>query len=405
MGRTVSFAVVTLLLLAPLVRAQDYSSMTEAQLKAEAQQVVLDARAALENRDEAQKALDGAAEDEKTVKEEQLNSAKEAVEAIVARARAIRAAFDAKGLSIPVKLKELLTETTGEIFLDADIALSLLDRWFNTAKNWFRDNGLQLLLKAFMFVLILVAFRVLARVAGGITRRAVTTSRLRVSDLLRNFFVTVVSKTVFVFGLLIALESIQVDVGPFLAGIGVIGFVIGFALQGTLSNFAAGIMILLYRPYDVGNFVEAAGVKGTVDAMTLVSTTFVTPDNQVHVVPNGSIWGGVITNVTARDRRRVDMTFGVGYGDDLDKVEEVLLRVVKAHPKVMQEPEPVVRVGALADSSVNFIVRPWAKTSDYWAVYWDLLKSVKQAFDAEGINIPFPQRDVHLYRHDEESAA
>jgi small conductance mechanosensitive channel len=99
------------------------------------------------------------------------------------------------------------------------------------------------------------------------------------------------------------------------------------------------------------------------------------------------------------------MTFGVGYGDDLDKVEEVLLRVVKAHPKVMQEPEPVVRVGALADSSVNFIVRPWAKTSDYWAVYWDLLKSVKQAFDAEGINIPFPQRDVHLYRHDEESAA
>lgn len=405
MSRTVSLAFLTLFLVAPLVRAQDYPSMTEAQLKEEAARIVTDARAALDARDAARMALEGAPEAEKAARQGELDAAAKTLDEQVARATAVRAAFDARGFALPVGLKQLLADATGEIFLDADVALSMLERWYGTARDWFRDNGLQLLLRAFLFVLILVAFRVLSRVAGGITRRAMAASRLRVSDLLRNFFVTVVSKTIFVFGLLIALDTVNIDVGPFLAGIGVIGFVVGFALQGTLSNFAAGIMILLYRPYDVGHFVEAAGVKGTVDAMTLVSTTIVTPDNQVHVVPNGSIWGGVITNVTARDRRRVDLTFGVGYGDDLDKVEEVLARVVKAHPKVLPDPEPVICVHALADSSVNFVVRPWAKTVDYWAVYWDLTKGVKQAFDAEGINIPFPQRDVHLYRHDGEAAA
>jgi small conductance mechanosensitive channel len=189
-----------------------------------------------------------------------------------------------------------------------------------------------------------------------------------------------------------------VEIGPFLAAIGVIGFVVGFALQDTLSNFASGVMLLVYRPYDIGDVVNAAGVLGKVDAMTLVSTTLKTFDNQDVIVPNSSIWGGIITNITANDIRRVDMTFGIGYGDDIDKAQGILEDIIKKHPLVLKEPEFVIKLHELADSSVNFIVRPWTKGADYWAVYWDVTKSVKERFDAEGVSIPFPPRDVHMYQ-------
>jgi len=404
MRRTILVLASALVLFAPLAAAQGESldqytkrvqSMSDESLTAEAKRLAGDLQAAVDAHEKAKEAAAGGDE----AKKEDATAKAGVVDDLVAKVGVLRAQMDKKGIKLPLELRQALTAATGEIFADADIALSLLEKWFNTAKTWLQDHGLQLLLKALLFVLILLAFKFLAKFAGGLTRRALKSSRLKVSDLLRNFFVTVVSKTVFVFGLLIALETINVDVGPFLAGIGVIGFVVGFALQGTLANFAAGIMILLYRPYDVGNFVDAGGVKGTVDAMTLVSTTIVTPDNQVHVVPNGSIWGSVITNVTARATRRVDMVIGVSYTDDLDHVAQVLERVVTAHEKVLKDPAPVIKVNALADSSVNFIVRPWAKTGDYWTVYWDLTKTIKQAFDKEGINIPFPQRDVHVYRH------
>ena len=178
------------------------------------------------------------------------------------------------------------------------------------------------------------------------------------------------------------------------------GFVVAFALQGTLSNFASGIMILLYRPYDIGNFVEVAGQAGTVNAMSLVSTTLLTPDNQRLTIPNGSIWGGVIRNVTAMPTRRVDMTFGIGYADDMDKAAEIIREVVTAHEKVLEDPAPQIEVAELADSSVNFVCRPWAKTGDFWAVKFDVTKRVKERFDAEGISIPFPQRDIHLFKED-----
>ena len=409
MRRTVLVLVSALVLFAPFAVAQEtvkeytarVQTMGDKALEAEAKRL----GAALQSAVDAHEAAKDAAADGDESTEADVAEKGAVVDDLVARAGVLRAQLEKKGVKLPLEFRKAINAATGEIFADADVALSLLEGWFDSANTWIRENGLQLLLKALLFVLILFAFKLLAKFAGGLTRRAIKGSRLKVSDLLRNFFVNVVSKTIFVFGLLIALETVNVDVGPFLAGIGVIGFVIGFALQGTLANFAAGIMILLYRPYDVGNFVEAGGVKGTVGAMTLVSTTIVTPDNQVHVVPNGSIWGSVITNVTARDTRRVDMVIGVGYGDDLDKVEQVLERVVKAHEKVLADPAPVIKVNALADSSVNFIVRPWAKTTDYWAVYWDLTKAIKQEFDKEGINIPFPQRDVHLYRHDAEGNA
>jgi small conductance mechanosensitive channel len=158
------------------------------------------------------------------------------------------------------------------------------------------------------------------------------------------------------------------------------------------------MLILVYRPFDVGDVIEAGGVTGKVDMMNLVSTMVLTFDNQLLVVPNKQIWSGVIRNVTHKDKRRVDMTFGIGYSDDIPKAEKVLMEIVTSHEKVLKDPEPVVRLHTLGDSSMDFIVRPWAKTQEYWDVYWDVTREVKRRFDEEGISIPFPQRDVHIYR-------
>ena len=198
-------------------------------------------------------------------------------------------------------------------------------------------------------------------------------------------------------GLVVALSMLEVNVGPFLAAIGAAGFILGFALQGTLSNFAAGLMILLYRPYDIGDFVNVADTSGTVTNMTLVSTTLTLPDNQTVVIPNNSIWGGIITNVTGSETRRVDMVFGIGYGDDIRKAKEIIAGIIEADERILKDPAPLIAVGELADSSVNFNVRPWVNSSDYWGVYFDLNEKIKIAFDDNGISIPFPQRDVHLF--------
>jgi small conductance mechanosensitive channel len=160
----------------------------------------------------------------------------------------------------------------------------------------------------------------------------------------------------------------------------------------------------VFRPFDVGDVVEVAGVLGTVQSMNLLSINIRTPDNKSVIVSNNQVWGGVITNVTGSDTRRVDLVFGIAYGDDIGHARKVLEDVVAAHEKVLKTPEPVIRVHELADSSVNFICRPWVRTADYWEVYWDLTAAVKQRFDSEDISIPFPQRDVHLFQTAEQSA-
>jgi len=285
----------------------------------------------------------------------------------------------------------------GRMKLDAGAALGLAEKWITKGKDWVIEEGPGVGLKALMFLVILLVFRVLSRTAAGIAEKTLKTSKLKVSDLLRNFFVNVSRKVIMVIGLIIALDYVGIPMGPLLAGIGVLGFVIGFALQDTLGNFASGVMILLYRPYDIGDVIDAGGTKGKVEAMSLVSTTLVTPDNQIVVIPNNSIWGATITNVTARATRRVDMTFGCGYGDDLDKAEQMITDVVTSHPLVLADPAPMIRIGNLGDSSVDFVVRPWCKTADYWDVFYDLNKQLKQRADKDGIEIPFPQRDVHIY--------
>ena len=197
-------------------------------------------------------------------------------------------------------------------------------------------------------------------------------------------------------GILLILGQLGISLGPMLAGLGIAGFIVGFALQDSLANFAAGGMILLYKPFDVDDFVQVAGQEGLVKKMSLVSTTINTFDNQTLIIPNNKIWGDVIKNVTAQRVRRVDLEFGVSYSSDIEQVERILAEVVKEHPKVLPEPEPNIRVQSLGDSSVNFIARPWAAREDVWNVRWDLIRAVKLRFDQEGIEIPFPQRDIHL---------
>jgi small conductance mechanosensitive channel len=278
----------------------------------------------------------------------------------------------------------------------AEAALGLVQRWTEQTREWVVNQGPGVIVRLLVFLVILAVFKTLASIAGGVVRKALSTSKVEASDLLKRFFVGLAQKVVFFTGLVIALEQIGVPVAPLLAGVGVVGFIVGFALQDTLANFAAGVMILLYRPYDIGQFISAAGESGTVRDMNLVSTTITTPDNQVLILPNSSIWGGVIRNVTRQDTRRVDMTIGVSYDADLDRTIEVISEVVNAHEKVLEDPAPVIRVVALGESSVDLVVRPWAKTSDYWDVHFDLHKQIKERLDAEGIGIPFPQRDLRV---------
>jgi small conductance mechanosensitive channel len=275
---------------------------------------------------------------------------------------------------------------------DAGSTWTVIAGWLKSS-----EGGVRWLKNIILFVVTILAFMILSSILGKATRRAVAKAK-GASALLKDFLVNVVHKATFLVGLVVALSMLEVNIGPFLAAIGAAGFIIGFALQGTLSNFAAGIMILLYRPYDIGNFVNVAGISGTVSAMTLVSTTLTLPDNQTVIVPNNSIWGGIITNVTGSETRRVDMVFGIGYEDDITKAQSILEKIVKDHPLVLGSPEPVIRVNELADSSVNFVCRPWAKTSDYWTVYWDITRQVKEQFDQNSISIPFPQRDVHVHQ-------
>jgi small conductance mechanosensitive channel len=282
--------------------------------------------------------------------------------------------------------------------------LQLVQQWIAKGQQWLIDHGPAVLVKAALFVLILIAFKIVSVIAGRMVKAAVSSSRLKWSDLLKNFVVNIVTKSIVVLGILLALAAVDAPIGPILASIGILGFVIGFALQETLGNFAAGVMLLLYRPYDVGDVINAAGVTGTVTSMSLVSTTLLSPDNQLLVVPNNKIWGNVITNVTGMSTRRVDLKVGVSYGDDLKRAEQVLTEIVTRNPRVLKDPTPVVRVHNLGEYAVEFVVRPWCKTADYWDVYWELTREIKQAFDREGITIPLPQRQVRVIGKPEEAA-
>lgn len=192
------------------------------------------------------------------------------------------------------------------------------------------------------------------------------------------------------------IQMIGIETTSFIAVLGAAGLAVGLALQGTLGNFAGGVMILIFRPYRVGHFIEAQGYTGTVDEIQIFVTIMKTPDNKKIIIPNGSLANGNIVNYTDVPTRRVDFTFGIAYGDDANKAMDVLHQLIKADDRIMKDPEPFVGLSALADSSVNFTVRVWTKTEDYWAVFFDMNKSVYEALPKNGLNIPFPQMDVHI---------
>jgi small conductance mechanosensitive channel len=295
--------------------------------------------------------------------------------------------------------RRLIVATTGVItteVLDTRVLGGLLAEWGVAATEWLMSNLTTLLFRAVLILLLFVAAVWLSRVFQSTVRKGI--ARLQLSSLVKNLIVSGSGKLVWLVAALFVLSVVGVDLGPMLAGLGIVGFVVGFALQDTLANFASGLMIMIYRPFDVGDFVTTGGVTGKVKDLTLVSTVIQTLDNKRIIVPNNKVWGDVINNATAERIRRVDLVFGISYADDVDQARAVLEDLVAHDERVLTDPEPMVRVDSLGDSSVNLICRPWCRTEDVWELKWDLTRAVKKRFDAEGITIPFPQRDVHVYQ-------
>ena len=306
---------------------------------------------------------------------------------------------DGMGLDT-AEYKRLLFEQTGNVtddLLNSKVMWSIVTSWTTDLSSWLFENLPQMIFKVIIFIFIIFAFKTLKNIVRKMVTRAVSTKNLKMSILMQEFFISMSGKIVFAIGILIALSQVGLNLAPILTGFGVAGIIVGFALQDTLSNFASGMMLLIYRPFDVGDLVEAGSITGKVSHMSLVNTTIKTFSNEIIIVPNSKIWGDIIKNVTHEKVRRIDMVFGIGYSDDIEKTERVLQDIVESHPSVLRSPEPTIKLHTLNSSSVDFIVRPWVKTDDYWDVYWDITREVKMRFDREGISIPFPQQDVHLH--------
>lgn len=271
--------------------------------------------------------------------------------------------------------------------------------WLAVAAGLVRDHGPSFVAA----LLILVIGRFVAKVLTGALRRVL--QRRGVDATLTTFTCSLLYMALLVLVVLSALERIGVKTTSFAAVVAAAGLAIGLALQGSLANFASGVMLIAFRPFHAGDFVEAGGVVGVVLEVGVFATVLRTGDNKRIVVPNSSITDGTITNYSAHDTRRVDLVFGIGYDDDLREAKRILEAIVASEERILKEPEPVIAVGQLADSSVNLLCRPWVKTEDYWEVTWHLLETVKLEFDARGISIPFPQTDVHLHRATEGEAA
>ena len=273
---------------------------------------------------------------------------------------------------------------------------------WNSAIEFLKDNGIDsgtVVNFGKNLVIALVIFyvgrMVVALVVRGLRKLM---QKQDVDKTLQTFVCNLVRMALLVVVIIAAIGALGIQTTSFIAIFGAAGLAIGLALQGSLSNFAAGVLIVLFRPYKVGNFIEGAGISGVVEQVQILTTVLKTGDNKQVIVPNSQIMNSIITNYSANDTRRVDMVVGVSYDDDIDKVRRTLEELVTADDRILDEPACTIAVSALADSSVNFVVRPWTKTSDYWGVMFDMTEAIKKRFDKEGISFPFPQQDVHLYK-------
>lgn len=270
--------------------------------------------------------------------------------------------------------------------MDMDQAFAMKDMLL----AWGKAYGYKLLVAILIIALGAWISRRISNVAkAGLNRR-------KVDPLLVGFIGNLVFYALMIAVMMAALSQVGIDTTSFLAIIGSLGLAIGLAVKDNLANFSSGVLLILFRPFTVGDYISVAGVAGTVETISLSNTILSTPDNQKIIVPNNKITGDIITNVTANDTRRVDFVIGIGYGDDMARAKQVVSDVIAAESRILPEPEVMIAVAELADSSVNLIARPWVKTEDYWAVKFDLTERIKEALDANGISIPYPQRDVHL---------
>ena len=265
-------------------------------------------------------------------------------------------------------------------------------------------NQLSDLLSSFgISLFIALSILIIGRQVVKILIKVISTAleRSNTEDTVRIFVTNLLNTLLMIVVFIAAINQLGIQTTSIIAVLGAAGLAIGLALQGSLSNFAAGILIVIYRPYKVGDYIQADNHLGTVDDIQIFSTVLKTPDNKLVVVPNGSIMNGSIVNFSNQDKRRVDIIASCSYEDDIDKVKSVLADILSKDDRILNEPKPRIAVSELADSSVNFIVRPWVKNSDYIDVYYSLLEEIKKRFDREGIAIPYPQTDVHIHNHTE----
>ncbi|RUO26425.1 mechanosensitive ion channel protein [Aliidiomarina minuta] len=264
---------------------------------------------------------------------------------------------------------------------------------------WFQENQAGIFYyvgRLLIALMIIVGGFVISKAIGRTMIRRLDKSQI--DNAVVSFLVGILRTIIVVAALLMALSHVGIQTTSFIAILGAAGLAVGLALQGSLSNFASGVLIMIYRPFYSGDYVEAGNIAGTVLSIELFNTVLKTPDNKVVTVPNSQITNSPITNYSRQPTRRVDMVIGVSYAADLKKTKEVLMQVINEDERVLPDPEPRVAVTELGDSSVNLIVRPWVDSADYWPVYWDMMEKIKIRLDENGIGIPFPQMDVHLHQ-------
>jgi small conductance mechanosensitive channel len=269
-----------------------------------------------------------------------------------------------------------------------------IDSLLATLQNLATLYGLKILAAIFIFVIGRWIAKMIKKFLGK------TMTRSGVDATIIPFVLDLSYVALLIMVIVASLGALGIQTTSLIAVLGAAGLAVGLALQGFLSNFAAGVLIVTFRPIRVGDYFEGAGTAGTVEHIQIFSTTAKTPDNKVIIIPNGKLLSDNIVNYSMKEIRRVDMTVGVSYADPIDKVKEVLADILAKDSRILQDPSPIIGLIQLADSSVNFAVRPWVKTEDYWAVYFDLHETIKKRFDAEGISIPFPQQDIHVYKEE-----
>jgi len=248
-------------------------------------------------------------------------------------------------------------------------------------------------------LLIFIGGRIVVSIIGGIVKKLLITAKM--DEILVNFISAIVRWLLYLFVVVAALSQLGINTTSLIALIGAAGLAVALSLKDSMQNFAAGVMLLVFRPFKQGDYVEAGGTAGTVKEINIFSSTLLTPDNKQVIIPNGKIYSDVITNFSATGTRRIDMVFGISYEDDIAKAKGIIEDTLKAENRILKDPEYVIAVGELADSSVNFYVRPWVATSNYWNVYFDLTEKIKLEFDKNEISIPFPQMDVHFDKQDQ----